>query len=137
MDWVVAPTKVSGAHFEQKDISEQKVVNRVEEALEENDLEKLQQHHATSPRLAHLRRRLVDPITPRPVAARPVPILLAHFLVKQPSVHCRRRGKGTVLPKVCVTTPWPVLDSHETLLRRPRKKAYQALTTARAMARLR
>jgi len=79
-------------------------------------------------RLAHRRRRLVDlPIVPRPVAACPVPILLAHFLVKQPGVHRRRRGKGTVLPKVCVTTPWPVLDSHETLLRRPRKKAYQAL----------
>jgi len=64
-------------------------------------------------RLVHQRRRLVDlPIAPRPVAARPVPILFAHLLVTQPSLHRRRRGKGTILLKVCVTTPWPVLDSH-------------------------
>ena len=56
MDWVVAPTKVSGAHFKQKDINEQKVVKRVEEVLEENDLKKLQQHHATSPPTSHTSR---------------------------------------------------------------------------------
>jgi len=114
MDWVVAPTKVSGAHFEQKDINERKVVEEVEEVLEETISKSCSSTmQLTHQRLVYQRRRLVDlPIAPRPVPARPVPILFAHLLVTQPSLHRRRRGKGTVLPKVCVTTPWPILDSH-------------------------